>query len=95
MYLRNLVTAVVLAILFQPAAIQVASADMLVLESNVPEIRVGSRIPDGKVDLPLGGRVKVLLRSNETKVFEHPNTVSTSRSVNQPFGGTRGRRDPN
>jgi len=66
----------------------VSVAEMRVLESNVPEYQAGLMLPDNtKLNLPAGGRVKVLLLpSNETKVFSGPN--STAPAI--PLGGMRG-----
>jgi hypothetical protein len=68
-----------------------ASAEMQILESNVPEFRIGSRMTAaGDIVLPAGGRVKVLLlRSNETRVFMGPSAAQPVLR-NIPFGGTRG-----
>jgi len=71
-----------------------ARAEMLVMESNVPEIKEGVRLPDNAVPvLPPGGRVKVLLASGESKVFERSSATS-SRPAQQPFGGMRNPRTP-
>ena len=94
MYRRTVVAALVLASVLQSATVEIARADMLVLESNVPEIKVGSRLPD-EPNVPPGGRVRVLLPSNETKVFEHPASASDSRSITEPVGGTRRLHRPN
>lgn len=63
-----------------------AQADMQVLESNITRIQVGTRISQEAVnDLPTGARVKVLLPSLKTKVFEGPSAGPT-----RSWGGTRG-----
>lgn len=56
---------------FAPAAF---AGDMQVLESNVPSYAVGMILQEAKtLDLPPGGRVKVMRRpSNETQVFARP-----------------------
>jgi hypothetical protein len=102
MFTRTLVHAFILATVLEPATMRTARADMCVLDSTVPSIPVESCWPDDKVfDLPLGGRVRVLLRSNpnyETRVFERAAT-STEQNVqrrpNTPTGATRGDREPN
>lgn len=84
---RNGARAAVIVFIIALMTPSVALAEMQVLESNVPEFQAGSRLPDNtKLNLPAGGRVKVLLLpSNETKVFTGPN--STTPSI--PLGGTR------
>lgn len=63
-------------------------AEMQILESNVPDFRVGERIPDiEQLPLPAGGRVKVLVYpANETKVFRG---AAERNPKDIPFGGTR------
>lgn len=66
-----------------------ALAEMLVLESNLPQFAVGSHITDAAPALPAGARVKVLmLESNKTKVFEGS---KSSAPEDLPFGGMRGK----
>ena len=68
-----------------------ASAEMQILESNMPHFQVGTRIADSDdLQLPPGGQVKVLiLPANETKVFKGPSAVQRSlRDI--PVGGSRG-----
>ena len=92
---RNLSTALVMTfVAFQ--TIPTSGAEMLVLESNVPEVRIGTRMPsDGMPTLQSGERVKVLLlKSNETKVFHGPDAVLRSRTTNHPYGGVRGPQIP-
>jgi hypothetical protein len=89
MDLRTSLMAVAVATAIGLATPYSATADMLVIESNVPDLKVGARLPDHDPVLPVGGRVKVLLRSNETKVYEHPRPGAESRSPTQPIGGTR------
>jgi hypothetical protein len=65
-------------------------AEMVVIESNVPEFAVGLVLPDlpdrETLKLPAGGRVRVLLQpSNATKLFEGEALVTRS----SPFVGTR------
>lgn len=80
----SLVFALVLMTAFS-AATTMAKAEMLVIESNVPEIQVGVRLPDGVVPkLGSGGRVKVLLPSHETRVFQG------LERPQPPYGGVRG-----
>ena len=69
-------------------AVTNAKADMLVLESNLPDrYQVRSWIPDSnKLSLPPCGRVKVLLTTNETRVFTGPNCPMPE---NPNVGGTR------
>jgi hypothetical protein len=64
-----------------------AAADMIVVESNVPNYPIGMAIKDGtNPELPPGGRVKVLLLpSNETKVFGEG-----ANARHCPVGGPRG-----
>jgi hypothetical protein len=66
-----------------------AVAEMQILESNVPQFKIGERIADAnELALPAGGRVKVLsLRANETRVF-HAAQKEDVKDI--PFGGTRG-----
>ena len=60
---------------------------MIVLESNVPEFPIGSRLPDEQaLALKPGQRVKALLSSHGTKVFQGP-PGATTRAVD-PYGGT-------
>ena len=63
--------------------------EMQILDSNVPQFRVGSRIADADdLKLPADGYVKVLiLPANETRIFKGPPRRSTKDA---PFGGTRG-----
>lgn len=86
---KQLGCAVLFFILIALALAPSAWAEMQVLESNVPEFRVGARIPDAdQMPLPAGGRVKVLvLPANETRVFRGAAERDT-RDI--PFGGTRG-----
>jgi hypothetical protein len=92
MVIRSIVFVVLLVTLHGAATLPIAKAEMLVLESNVPEFQKGVRLPDGTVFvLPVGGRVKVLLSSTETKVFKGP---TPSRSLD-PYGGTRAPRTQN
>lgn len=61
-----------------------ARAEMQVIESDVDTYAVGSRLPDGDLQVPPGRRVRVLLLpSNQTKLFIGPE----ERAV--PAGGTR------
>jgi hypothetical protein len=63
-----------------------AEPDMQVLESNVPSIAIGSWVTETQMrTLPAGARVKVLLPSHKTRLFEVP-PVHPFRS----WGGTRG-----
>ena len=73
-----------LIVLLIPVA---AVADMVVLESNVPDrYKVGARLPDSdRLDLPQCGRVKVRLPSNETKEFTAGGCAPAI-----PLGGMRG-----
>ena len=79
--------AIGLAVLVGMLASSPARADMQVLESNIPHIKVGARMPGETLpELPTGGRVRVLLfPSHKTKIFEGPDAVMRSR----PWGGTR------
>lgn len=88
---KSIGRAALAAVLFEIVAILPALADMQVLESNVPEFNVGSRMSDAnELKLPPGGRVKVLvLPSNETKIFTGPN-ASQPNLRDVPFGATRG-----
>jgi hypothetical protein len=86
--------ALIVALLVAFAGAETARSDMLVLESNTCEFPVGRRLPDGEISLPPGSRVRVLLSSHETKVFQRANTHKT-RSPDQPFGGTRNLQKPN
>jgi hypothetical protein len=77
-----------------PIAVSSARADMLVLESTVPQYKVGDHLADNvAVEVGDGQHVKVLLLpSNTTKVFE-----GKGGNVGAlPFGGMRGikRRPP-
>ena|ERR1700722_3015193 len=94
MFTRTLVHAFILATVLEPATMRPAKADMCVLDSTVPSIPVESCWPDDKeFYLPPGGHVRVLLRSNETKVFERALTSTEQdvvRSLNIPIGATRG-----
>jgi len=88
------------------AATPAATAEMIVLESNVAEYPAGARLPDDWVlALPSGGRVRVLLGSQETKVFVGPRaepppgptgatTAVPSLRSHDPIGATRGERNP-
>ena len=86
MLVRNLPWGIAVGLIGLAVTSFSALADMQVLESNVSGIQVGSRLPDNlKLDLPIGGRVKVLLLpSNETKIFSGP------PSRDAPLGGMRG-----
>lgn len=91
MGLHSVIKGLLLVTVLVMAAVPRAIADMIVIDSNVPEIHVGTHLPDGTAPtLPPGGRVQVLLSSNQTKLFERPG--GTSRSVEQPVGGVRGMR---
>lgn len=88
----NFVVCLVLALIMAIVTPLAAIADMLVLESNVPEYAVGSRLPDVEsISVPQCGRVKVLLSSNQTKMFigECPTTSTTTRSPTPQMRGTR------
>ncbi len=88
MIARSLVYIVFFATLLQiTMPPRIARADMLVLESNVPEFPIGSRLSDKQAfALKPGQRVKALLSSHGTKVFQGaPDT--TTRAVD-PYGGT-------
>jgi hypothetical protein len=65
-----------------------ARADMLVLESTVPQYKVGDHLADNTaMTLPDGQHVKVLLLpANTTKLFEGKGGDVGSL----PFGGMRG-----
>jgi len=69
---------------------QVMAGDMEVLESNVPAYKVGDVLPDNKeLDLPPGGRIKVLLGSPpKTKVFCRPGAANPNQDE-RPIGGSR------
>ena len=62
-------------------------ADMLVIESNVPEYPAGTHLPDDAekwLKLPANCFIRVLiLPSNVTRIFEGPKSQ-------RPKGGTRG-----
>jgi len=62
-------------------------ADMLVIESNVPEYPAGTHLPDDVekwLKLPANCFIRVLiLPSNVTRIFEGP-------KLQRPKGGTRG-----
>jgi hypothetical protein len=89
MILRSLVRIGFAATLFEVGIPQIARADMLVVESNVDRIQVGEhRRDDWDPDLPPGGRVRVLLSSDESKTFTG---APLPRAIDPP-GGTRGRR---
>jgi hypothetical protein len=89
MIVRNLVSVGFAATLIEVAVSQVAKADMIVLESNVDTIKVDEhKHDDWNPDLPPGGRVRVRLSSDETKLFTGP---ASSRAID-PYGGTRGER---
>jgi hypothetical protein len=94
MFMRSLVIIALLVALFETATVPIARAEMIVMESNAPQFPTGLRLPDGTVlALPAGGRVRVLLSSQETKVFIGASAQS-SRAFD-PYGGTRGsRREP-
>jgi hypothetical protein len=95
MFVRDLIVALFVVTVLGLQTMRNAKADMLVLESNVPEFPIGARLPDQPgLKLPPGGRVKVLLiTSGESKVFEQSRETS-SRSTQQPYGGTRKLRTP-
>jgi len=80
--------AAVLAVLTGGAS---ALAELQIIESNVPGLRVGQRIADiDEMQLPAGGRVKVIvLPAKETKVFYGPD-LNRGQMKYSPFGGTRG-----
>lgn len=67
-------------------------ADMRILESNVPGIRVGAVFPVNTLPvLPPGGNVLVVyLSNNTTRRFFGPQENADTR----PFGGTRGKQAP-
>jgi hypothetical protein len=78
-------TALALSIFFWSSAGRAADSDMLVLESNTLTIQIGSHVTEAQMAaLPAGARVKVLLPSRQTKVFEGP-----SIPRGRPWGGTR------
>jgi hypothetical protein len=86
---RSIGYALIVTIVTASIAALAAEPDMQVLESNVPEIRIGTRVSNETVSaLPTGARVRVLLPTLKTKVFEGP-TAGPTRS----WGGTRGPRD--
>lgn len=61
------------------ADVPAAAAEMKIIESNVEEFKVGTTIPESPPpELPLYGRIKVLLPSNETKVLEGPNPLHSN-----------------
>jgi hypothetical protein len=76
-------------LLLEVATIWTASAEMRVIESNVAEYPVGSKLPDNAaLNLRPGNRVRVLLPTNETKMFQGP-------APSEPtYGGVRGPRKP-
>jgi hypothetical protein len=85
MIARSLVYIVFFATLLQITMPRIARADMLVLESNVPEIPIGSRLPDKQVfALKPGERVKALLSSHGTKVFQGPPDTTTRAGDMRP-----------
>ena len=71
------------------ATVWTASAEMRVIESNVAEYPVGTLLSDNTApNLRPGGRVRVLLPNNETKMFQGP-------APSEPtYGGVRGPRKP-
>lgn len=73
-----------------------ALAELQIIESNVPGLRVGQRVTTiDEAQLPAGGRVKVIvLPATETRVFYGREVVHGQMKYN-PFGGTRGISDPN
>ena len=95
MSIRSIGLLVLITIVIESKILSPAFAEMQILESNVPEYQVGSRIPDSiELILPAGGRVKVLLSaSNETKVFDGPG-VRQQNLRDIPVGGTRGLSKP-
>jgi hypothetical protein len=97
MRIRDLVVPLLVAAFAGLQGVRTASAEMLILESNVPAYQQGAVIPDGPLPaLPLGGRVKVLLlTSMETKIFEGPARASSPRDIGatgaaRETGATRG-----
>jgi hypothetical protein len=86
---KQLGLATIAACLMLPAAITSGRAEMQILDSNVAQFRVGSRIADADdLKLPTDGYVKVLLLpANETRIFKGPARRSAKDA---PFGGTRG-----
>jgi hypothetical protein len=90
MYARSPIISLFVLTVVGSQTMQTAKAEMLVVESNVPEIQTGTRLPDNPAPaLRPGGRVKVLLlSSNETKVFERKGEAK-ARGAEDPWGGTR------
>jgi len=85
---RSIRNVLILAMLTAASQGHPAEPDMQVLESNVSSIEIGSHVTEMQMHaLPAGARVKVLLPSYKTKVFEGP--LGRSRS----WGGTRGPRN--
>jgi hypothetical protein len=70
-----------------------AAGDMVVIESNIPEIAVNSRLPeDIQPMLPPGKRIKVLRPDNSTEIFEGSAKRASSAHA-LPYGGVRGDKD--
>jgi hypothetical protein len=92
MCVRNFFVFLLVATILGHQTMRTARAEMLVVESNVPEIPIGTHLTDKpELKLPPGGRVRVLLSSHESKVFERSGaTMRTPGAV----GGTRAPRRP-
>jgi len=76
-------------VLLPPAA----AGEMVVIESNIPEIAVNSRLPeDIQPMLPPGKRIKVLRPDNSTEIFEGGAKRASSAHA-LPYGGVRGDKD--
>jgi hypothetical protein len=75
----------------------VEAGEMTIIESNVPEIAVNSRLPDDMQPmLPAGSRIKVLRQDNTIQIFEGTDARSSSAHVSPhplPYGGVRGDKD--
>ena len=79
----------ILGLLTASLGASAAGAEVQILESNVPEFKVGAQVRDlDAIQLPPGARVRVLiLPTRETRIMRGPEIPGNGRDL--PYGASR------